>query len=174
MMKLRSVRWLASRSTELVIALVVVYIGIGLTEYRQAMKREAVPASDWFEITEIFVPDHAVGSNPDMIYGRTIHVAHRGFWVAEVQRVNPGGHEGVFQNACTGSGVNEYEEDEVLIEQTVTWSWFFGRPCRVGPGVYRVKLTRDMAIPGWPVKKTDDWSNTFRVSASSVSLSDPP
>ena len=71
----------------------------------------------------------------------------------------------MFQNACSGSGVDDYDMGEVLgLDNTVNWSWFFGRPCRIGPGTYRVQLTRDMTKPGYPVKQMRGWSNTFYVN----------
>ena len=145
-------------------ALVLLYVTTSLIEYRNAVARADVPASEWFEVSEIFVPDHRVGDNPEIVYDREIRVGHRGFWVVEVQKVSPGDRAGVFQTACTGSGVNDYDLDDVLVDDTVSWSWFLGRPCRVAEGTYRIQLTRDMMIPDWPVKKTKDWSNTFKVS----------
>jgi len=157
-------RWWVSRAVELSIALLVFYVAVTLYEYREALKRADVPPEAWFELAEIYVPDHDEGSNPDMIYDRAIYVAHRGFWVAEAQRVDPDGREGVFQNYCTGSGVADYDLDDVLgNDNEVTWEWFFGRPCTIPPGQYRIQLTRDMTIPDWPVKQTRHHSNVFTV-----------
>lgn len=162
---LKSFRWWGARITEATVAFLLFYVTASLLEYREAMKRVDTPAEEWFVLTEIFVPNHTVGSDPEILYDREILIDHRGFWVAEVQRVDPDGRDGVFQNACIGSGVADYDRDEVLSpNKSVKWSWFFGRPCVVPPGQYRVQLTRDMVVPGWPVKKTRAWSNTFIVS----------
>lgn len=156
--------WFLGRAMELSVALIVFYVAVTLYEYREALKRAEVPAEEWFTLNEIYVPDHERGSDPEMIYDRDIYVSHRGFWVAEVQRVNPDGREGVFQNFCTGSGVADYDVSDVLgADNTVTWSWFFGRPCAVPPGKYRIQLTRDMTLPDWPVKRTRSHSNIFEV-----------
>lgn len=165
MTKVSSFRWWGSRFSEMFIALTLFYLSVNLIEYREAVRKANVPVDTWFVLDEIFVPDHEVGSNPGMIYGRQVLVNHRGFWVVEAQRVNPDGREGVFQHACSGSGVNDYDTDEVLGENgNVSWTWFFGRPCVIPPGTYRVQLTRDMAIPGYPVKQMRGWSNTFIVT----------
>ncbi len=159
-----SFRWFVRRATEAFIALTLAYLTVHLIEYREAVKRADVPATDWFILDEIYVPDHDEGSDPTMVYARRILTDHRGFWVAEAQRVNPDGRQGVFQNVCSGSGLDDYDTTEVLgVGNTVSWSWFFGRPCRLPPGTYRIQLTRDMSKTGFPVKQTRDWSNTFHI-----------
>lgn len=162
---LKSPRWWASRFVELAAAMAVAYMTINLIEYREAVRRDEVPSTDWFELRELYIPDHAQGSDPIMVYDRRIKQDHRGFWVAEVQRVNPNGRAGVFQNVCTGSGVADYDTTDVLgPDNTVNWSWFLGRPCRVGPGAYRVQLSRDMVVSGYPVKSQRTVSNIFHVT----------
>lgn len=152
-----------ARLIELSVALVVVYVSINLIEYREALSRAAVPASDWFVLREIYVPDHETGQNPSIIYDRTIVENHRGFWVAEAQRIDVESDSGVFENACTGSGISDYDVDEGFLAGSVKWDWFFGRPCAIAPGVYRINLTRDMSRPGYPIKQTRSVSNTFTV-----------
>lgn len=157
-------RWWGARFTELFIAVALAYITINVIEYREAVSKANVPSEDWFVLNEVYVPDHVVGSNPNMIYDRDILIAHRGFWVAEAQSVSPDGREGLFKNACTGSGVDDYDPSDVLgPEDTVDWTWFFGRPCVIPPGTYRIQLTRDMTKPGYPVKQDRGFSNTFHV-----------
>jgi len=165
---LTSPRWWFSRLTELFVASALAYLTVNMIVYREALQKADIPATDWFVLQEIYVPDHVEGSNPGMIYDRLILESHRGFWVAEVQKVNPGGREGVFQNYCSGSGVDDYDIVDVLgPDGTVNWNWFFGRPCAVGPGTYRIQLTRDMTKPDFPVKQMRGWSNTFRVLPAS-------
>jgi hypothetical protein len=162
---LKDSRWWMSRFVELAAALAIGYMTIQLIEYREAVRRDEIPASDWFELRELYVPDHAQGSDPLMVYDRVIKEDHRGFWVAEVQKVKPDGRSGVFQNVCSGSGVAEYETTDVLgPDNAVSWSWFLGRPCRVQPGNYRILLSRDMVVPGYPVKSQRSVSNIFRIT----------
>lgn len=157
-------RWWGQRLIELAAAVALFYMSVALIEYREAVSKANVPAEDWFVVNEIYVPDHPVGSNPNMVYDRTILVGHRGFWIAEAQRISPDGREGLFENACTGSGVDDYDPSDVLgPDSTVDWTWFFGRPCVVPPGAYRIQLTRDMTKPGYPVKQDQNFSNTFHV-----------
>jgi len=155
----------ASRGMETIAALAGAFLIINILEYRQAEQKANVPSTDWWVINDIYVPDHEVGTNPNMVYDRTIKVSHRGFWVVEAQRQNADGKGGVFGAACTGSGVNDYDPGEIIVEDTVEWGWFFGRPCTIPPGTYRLQLTKDMTKPGYPVKQSRDYSNTFRVYA---------
>jgi len=159
-----NIKWFRARAVEVSMALFIAYLTVNLIEYREAIRRADIPPTDWFVLNEIFVPDHEAGSDPSILYDRTILSNHRGFWIAEAQRVNPDGRMGLFQNACSGSGLDDYDRGEVLPKgNSVRWSWFFGRPCAVEPGVYRVQLTRDMSKPGYPVKQMRAWSSTFTV-----------
>jgi len=157
--------WWTSRLLEGTVAIALFYVSINLIEYRDAVQREDVPAEDWFVVNEIYVPDHPAGSDPMMVYDRDILSTHKGFWVVEAQIVEPAGRVGVFQNACSGSGTDEYDVNEVLSpNHEVKWSWFFGRPCTIPPGTYRILLSKDMTIPGYPVKSMKKTSNTFHVT----------
>ena len=147
-------------------ALVLLQLFTTLIEIRRDGKMQSVEPDAWWEVNEIFVPDHVEGSNPEMVYDRTVREDHRGFWVAEVQRVVVGAKGTVFSQACTGSGVDDYETTDFIPGNTVTWNWFLGRPCVVPPGEYRIQLTKDMTKPGWPVKQSRDLSNVFTVEPS--------
>lgn len=161
----RSVRYWAEKGTELTVAAVAALGLMVFMQSREEAAREAVEASDWFVVNDIFVPDHEVGSNPLMVYDREIKGTHRGFWIVEAQRQDRQG-ETVFVNECSGSGVDNYDTADSLPEAGVTWTWFFGRPCPVPPGIYRLEMTKDLAKPGYPVKSMrPKYSNTFRVYA---------
>lgn len=141
-------------------------ISVGLITYVNAVQEDrqlSVPAEAWFTVNSIYVPDHVEGSNPIMIYDRTIIEPHRGFWIAEAQRqAEPGVAK--FFNECSGSGVADYDLEDVIPANEVEWSWFFGRKCEVPPGTYRIQMTKDMVRPDWPVKSMKPvYSNVFRV-----------
>lgn len=158
-----SLRYWALRLAESLIAVGLAFVFITLMEYREDQRKLDIDAADWWQVNDIFVPDHEAGSNPNMIYDRTILHPHRGFWVVEAQRQNVDMQGGVFGAACTGSGVNDYDMEDVIPGNTVTWAWFFGRPCAIPPGVYRLQLTKDMTVPDYPVKSARNFSNVFRV-----------
>lgn len=160
---LRSIRYWVERGTELMVAGAFAIMLMMFLDSREEQRKMEVPPSDWFLVNDIFVPDHEVGSNPLMIYDREIRDTHRGFWIVEAQRQSSQG-DSLFENTCSGSGVDHYDVADVLPEEGVRWEWFFGRPCPVPPGVYRLELTKDMSKPGYPVKAIPPkYSNTFRV-----------
>ena len=157
--RIRSVSYWRHRIIEVFIAVISIYLITSFLDQKEADARAAVPASAWFEVSELFVPDHKRRSNPDMIYDRLVKVEFRGFWIAEVQLREDKG----FSTECTGSGVNEYRPGEFTTGVPVTWGWFLGRPCPVSPGTYRVVVSYDMFKPGFPVKRYSTISNTFTI-----------
>lgn len=149
------------RLAELAVATILAGATIwGVTTARD-FRRDAVPASEWFAIKEVFVPDHVMGEDPQMIYDREILQPFRGFWIVEVQERSAGT---LSYTACTGSGVNDYDLDDHLPGDTVDLSWFVGRECKLAPGAYRLRVSIDKSRPGWPVKHTLAYSNLFTVS----------
>jgi hypothetical protein len=148
------------RIGEIAASLVIVFAVVQLSEAIGDRSRSTVPASDWFVVNEIYVPDHEAGADPRMIYDRTIKEDFVGFWIAEVQRVKPGG---LFQHECSGFGVVPYTTDDTIENDEVSWSWFMGRDCDVPPGRYRIRATYTMKRPGWPEKETSATSNLFTV-----------
>lgn len=167
----RTWAWWRLRLIELSFALIVVYVVIQLAqavgERQEALlqrQKDLLPASAWFEVHEIYVPDHEVGSNPLLKYDRTIHESFTGFWIVEVQLVRP---DGLFTNVCSGDGVNDYDLDEILENDEVTWEWMLDRPCAVPDGQYRLRASYVMTRPDWPEKRVMAYSNVFRVTSPS-------
>ena len=160
---MKTIGYWVEKSMEVAIAGVAAFGLLTFLEAQQRSEKAEVVASEWFVVNEIFVPDHEVGSNPLMIYDRAILQAHRGFWVAEAQRqTRPG--QALFSNECSGSGVDNYGVADVLPEDGVSWEWFFGRPCPVPPGTYRIEMTKDLSILGYPIKAMQPvYSNVFHV-----------
>lgn len=159
--------WWKDRFLELSLALLVFTIVVNLLEHRRELQerrdRELFMATDWFAVHEIFVPDHEQGGNPLVVYDRTIYEPFVGFWVAEVQRRDGTPAQSTFFNACTGSGTATYGHSDVLPEEGVSWTWFLDRPCEVGPGQYRIVVTYDLHIEGYPIKRQEARSNVFTV-----------
>jgi hypothetical protein len=148
------------RLIEAAVALVIAGGVINLSTLAQDARRAAVPTSTIFEVNEVFVPDHMQGEDPVVIYDRTIHQDFRGFWIAEVQRRDA---NDLNFPACPGAGVSDYETTDVIPGDKVTLSWLIGRRCDVAPGRYRIRLSYDITIPGWPLKTLTVFSNTFTV-----------
>lgn len=163
---LLSPRWWFTRFWETLMAAAFVYLLTSWIVAREDRRFDDLPPTEWFEVFEIYVPDHEVGSNPIVGYDREIKVNFDGFWIAEVQQRNllKGSETGFFA-ACSGSGTNHYETTDYLDPDLVTWEWFLGRPCVVPPGTYRIVVTYDMRRPGdTRVKRYRVLSNVFEVT----------
>lgn len=161
-------QWFKTRLAELVMAALVVFLVVQVrqqiefrAEQAEIADRQAVPASAWFQLNEIFIPDHRVGENPDMIYDRTVLENFRGFFVAELQRQQP---DGLWFAACSGSGASDYETTDVIPDRTTTFFWFLNRECVVAPGTYRVRVSWDMKRVDWPTKNLVAISNLFQIT----------
>lgn len=155
-----SVAWFRRRFFEIAAALFIVYSILNVSDRVSYRERDLIPAEAWFTVNEIYVPDYKVGSNPALIYDRIVKEPFQGFWIAEVQREEP---NGLFSPACSGSGISDYEPSDYIPNNTVDWEWFIGRPCAVGPGTYRLRVSWYMKRIGWPEKLTVAYSNVFRV-----------
>jgi hypothetical protein len=157
----KRISWLRIRLAEIAVALILV-IGITyLTGAFTSQYRQSVLPQAWYSVSEIYVPDHPAGSDPEMIYDRIIRQPLTGFWVVEVQRRDEGG---LFYSACTGSGVSYYDTDEAIPNNTVNWSWFIGETCAVPPGQYRLRAQWTIRPDGWPEKRVIATSNVFTVT----------
>jgi hypothetical protein len=163
MNKLKSYAFWKNRLIELTLAIMLGWTTIQIIQYREDQSRAEIEPTDWFEVFEVYVPDHPAGSNPNLVYDRVIREPFRGFWVAEVQQRDRLTDAASF-NACTGSGVADYAPEDVLPDRTVSWEWFMGRPCNVAPGTYRIQITYDMRRDDYPTKRIVVFSNTFKVT----------
>jgi hypothetical protein len=152
--------WVKLRLAEVSVALLVVWLVIQISGFVRSTQREIVSPTSWFEVREIYVPDHVQGTNPPVTYDRVIHEDFRGFWVVEVQRREA---DGATHAACSGSGVSDYETTDTIPNHRVSWTWFVGRNCEVRPGQYRLRLSLDLTRPNWPPKRVVAFSNTFVV-----------
>lgn len=146
--------------SEIVVAFLLFYIVVELSNRFAEQQQSMVPASAWFKVNEVFVPDHKQGSNPLLIYDRTILVDFRGFFVIEVQQQL---ENGLWFSACSGSGMSDYEIGDTIPDKNVSWEWFILRACPVPPGTYRLRVSWELKKLGWPSKETVALSNIFKV-----------
>lgn len=152
--------WWREKLVELLLAVIVAYMVVQVSLLIGARNKNLLPASAWFQVNDIFVPDHTTGTNPTMIYDRSVREDFKGFWIVEVQQVRT---DGLFSHACGGFGTSLYSTDEVIEKNEVTWDWFIGRPCAVAPGHYRLRVSYAMRRTGWPEKELTAISNVFTV-----------
>lgn len=151
---------LRQRAVELMIAMAIAYLTIQFVTYFRDVRRDSIPATAWFEVVEVFIPDHDAGTDPRIVYDRIVHENVRGFWIVEIQRREYG--ELSFTE-CTGFGINDYEVLDLIPDRQVSLSWFVGKDCALGPGAYRARVSYSFQKNGWPVKDLVALSNTFVV-----------
>lgn len=154
--------WWRSRLGETAAALVIVFVVIQLSAQLANRQKTLLPASAWFVVNEIYVPDFYPGEYPNVLYDRVIRENFDGFWIVEVQR-DTSRSGGLWTTVCSGSGVNEYDPAEVIPDNTVSWAWFTNTECDMDPGVHRLKATYTMTRIGWPQKRIFALSNEFRI-----------
>ena len=147
-------------ASEIVLAFLLFYMVVDLSGRFTARQQAMIPADAWFTVNEIYVPDHKQGSNPLLIYDYETLEPFQGFIVIEVQQQLS---NGLWFSACSGSGVKNYEVNETIPENTVTWEWFILRPCDVPGGTYRLRVSWQLKKLGWPTKELVVLSNIFKV-----------
>lgn len=150
-----------SRLIEFAAAFVSAALIILFSQFVADKQRALTPASAWFQINEIFVPDHKVGDDAAILYDVVVLDEFESFRIVEVQRQSPAG---VWASVCAAATV-EVKDPRTLIEnKTVSWQWLTGDSCALTPNVYRLRVTFAMSRPGWPAKRAFTLSNTFTVS----------
>lgn len=154
--------WWKHRLFELLAALGMASFIIVVSQAVASRQREMVPALAWFQVNEVFVPDHQQGQDPVLVYDRNVLEPFEGFVIAEVQEQ---AQSGVWITMCSGSSIRDFHPNEVIENNTVSWSWFIGNACEVEPGQYRLRVTYTMSRPGWPAKRVFVLSNQFNVGA---------
>lgn len=159
-------RWKLHRSDFLAV-LIAMAMGAGWYSYNNASKRDA-PATDWFSVRNISVPDFVEGEDPIIIYDRDIKKSFNATWSVEVH----GATASTNYPICTGSGNNKYQPGETLPEQGVRLSWFVGRiECvHVPPGKYNLEINYEIRPPGYPTKIYTATSNIFTVAPKGSEL----
>lgn len=130
----------------------------GWLAYSSAVK-ETTPATEWFSVRNISVPDFVKGEDPAVVYDRVISKPFSGTWNVEVHPVSAAEDYPV----CTGSGTNLYKPNETLPEKGITLSWFVGRVCDLPEGQYNLEVNYEIRPEGYPTKQYSATSNIFRV-----------
>lgn len=137
----------------------------GWFAYSSAVK-EAIPATEWFSVRNISVPDFVKGEDPAVIYDREVKQPFSGTWNVEVHPVSAA----VDYPVCTGSGTNLYKPNEALPEKGVTLSWLVGRVCNLSEGQYNLEVNYELRPRGYPAKQYSATSNIFRVLPEGAQL----
>jgi len=160
-----------ARLGEVAVALVIATGVIQVSREVTDRQKELLPASAWLVVNEVYVPDFPVGTEPMILYDREIRENFDAFWIVEAQRKTDAG---LWTTTCSGNGVNEYDPEEVIPDNRVSWPWFMNAECTLLPGEYRLKTTYVMTRPGWPQKRLFNLSNEFEVTAREGVSALPP
>lgn len=117
-----------------------------------------LPASIWFEVTEVRVYDARAGQTPLMAVERKVHRPFQASWIAEVERWDGDRFEIIPQ--CTGRGENNFAPDNTLPKSLDLRWWVYPADCRLETGQYRIE-TRWTLQGGQQVRAL---SNIFAVT----------
>ena len=154
--------WWRTRFYELSAALAMASFVIVISQAVAERQKELVSASTWFQVNEVFIPDHPMGSDSVLVYDREVFEQFEAFVITEVQQQS---ENGIWITVCSGSKIGDANPRESIENNTVSWGWFIGNSCAVMPGEYRLRVTYTMTRPGWPAKRIFVLSNRFNVTA---------
>lgn len=130
------------------------------TQVKQYMRNDA-PASDYFIVSQIGIPNFTVGENPLVLYDRTVLQDFTAEFTAEIQDAS------TLQAVCTSTKTVNYSPDKDLPEGGPTLSWLMYREplpdCNPPVGTYRVHICWTIdRVEAVPVRMCEH-SNTFSV-----------
>lgn len=151
--------------TDIYAAMVGVVIVSSYAIYSASLKAER-PATDFFEVKNLNVPDFIEGAiDVPIVYEREIKEPFPGSWVVEVHSTSPG----LDFVTCSGSGERNYKPKSPLPPPGPSLSWFIGETgwaeCqkKLTAGQYYLAPSWEMRPEGYPVKHYSATSNIFIV-----------
>ena len=150
-----------SRLIEFATAFISAGLIILFSQFVADKQRAMTPASAWFQINEIFVPDHKFGESVAILYDVVVLDDFESFRIVEVQRQSS---SGVWTSVCAAATVESKDPRTIIENKTVSWQWLTGDSCALIPNEYRLRVTFAMSRPGWPAKRAFALSNVFRVT----------
>ncbi len=130
---MRRVDKLTDQGLVISVAAALFVVGAAVATWVLQVDNATAPASAWFTVDKMIVPDHKAGENPDIEFERTIKRNMSGRWAVETQSYN--GSRWV--TVCRGSGLSNYSVDEDL-PRPITLDWFRGA-CDEKPGLQRLQ-----------------------------------
>ena len=131
-----------------------------LFQDNQQWSRDQQPISDWFTPTQLYVPDFASGTDPQIVYDRTIKQAFHVIWSVNVQKILDSG----FANVCTNLGSADFTPELKLPPDGITLNKFVGKDCSLKEGKYRIYVTWTVLRQSYSNVRLNLISNVFTVS----------
>lgn len=122
--------------------------------------------SKYFEVNDIFVPDHFVGQDPIIIYDRNIKKPFVARWTVEFQKVQGS----KFVTVCnTKEHRSNYDPEDYLPDKGVTlYDWYTEGDCTQkvkvsGPGEYRIDTVWVLQLEDGKKPQVEKKSNIFKI-----------
>lgn len=152
-------------------AIVVVAVWMQYSRYNDQSR----PASEWFEVDTLNVPDFVEGENPIIAYQRTVHNSFTGSYKIVILHAED--EQGAIE--CLNS-----KEIDYIAGRNPPAAWklsrFFGdaewTECskKLKPGEFQIRASWDVKVPGLDTKTYLKLSNVFWVLPKEVGeLLDP-
>lgn len=121
--------------------------------------RETAPASDFFEVSDVRIPDHAEGDDPLVLYLRDIHRDFTGDWFITLFP-----EDRPTRIACDGAGRFRYRSNVELSDNQMPLSRFIGKQCGLPAGCYFGLARWEIRPDGFPMKELEKRIPEFCVS----------
>lgn len=112
--------------------------GLWALEWLRQYERDNAPVAEYFEVSQLAVPNHVVGQNPVIGYERVIPRDFHGEWRGEVQDLATG------QAVCDNNGNWQYETTSIMPVGGFTLDWFMSKQCHLPVGTYRLQSCWDV------------------------------
>lgn len=119
------------------------------------------PASYWFEVDHISVPNAKVGKPIVMEVQRSIHRPFSADWHVVVRRRTTAGSWVI---TCAADGSTDYLPEASLPQPTTLDWWTNGRCPSLTPGTFRIHTTWQLEPQYVPTKRVTAVSNIFEVT----------
>lgn len=139
------------------------------------VKQSARPATDWFEVETLNIPDFIAGNAPSIAYQREIRKSFAGSYKIAIIQAAPGDIGAI---TCLNSEKVDYVANR-LLPPVVDLAWLFGDAewpscaAKLREGEYQARISWDIEVPGLPVKNYMKLSNIFRVFPEGAQLYAP-
>ena len=142
--------------------LIVPWMTMNLINDISRLQVQMTEPEDYLIVRGITVRDSVEGTDPVLIYDRTIVRPFRGKWIAGIFLLldETGANYGV----CNNSGEADYQP-ETTLPATVKLAWYIERDCKLEPGKYVLKTTWEIKLPHDVTKYVRATSNVFEVRA---------
>jgi hypothetical protein len=153
----------------MVAAMVVMIAAVAWMMWEDSVERERrrsvwqakidQPATDWFSVSNISIPEFLEGQDPTIVYDRVVKLPFNGTWVADAIATESGAN----QSVCTGNGTIRDKAGKSLQVSGIKLSWLMGKDCRLNAGQYSIMINYEIKPLGYPPKFYSATSNIFRV-----------